>query len=71
MKRKKNKKRREKKVMMKRANYVIATANSIVYPISRMYTLAECERICKQYNREQNTAAFKAVKFTTAAGLNK
>lgn len=57
--------------MMKRANYIITVNNSIVYPISRMYTLAECERICKQYNREQNTAAFKAVKFTTAAGLNK
>lgn len=57
--------------MMKRANYVIATTNSIVYPISRMYTFTECERICKQHNRENGKTIYKAVKFTTAAGLNK
>ena len=57
--------------MTKRANYVVATANSITYPISRMYTLTECERICKQYNRECGENLYKAVKFTTAAGLNK
>lgn len=57
--------------MTKRANYVVVANNSIIYPISRMYTLAECERICKQYNRESGANLYKAVKFTTAAGLNK
>ena len=57
--------------MTKRANYVISANNSIIYPISRMYTLAECERICKQYNRGCGEHVYKAVKFTTAAGLNK
>lgn len=57
--------------MTKRANYVVAVNNSIVYPISRMYTFTECERICKQYNLECGANLYKAVKFTTAAGLNK
>lgn len=57
--------------MTKRANYVIAANNNIVYPISRMYTFTECERICKQYNRKSGKTVYKTVKFTTAAGLNK
>lgn len=57
--------------MKKTACYVMTVNNNVVYPISRMYTLAECERICKQYNRESGANLYKAVKFTTAAGLNK
>ena len=57
--------------MKRTTNYVVTVNNSIVYPISRMYTLSECERICKQYNRECGTNLYKAVKFTTAAGINK
>lgn len=57
--------------MKRTSNYVVTVNNSIVYPISKMYTLAECERICKKWNHESGKSVYKAVKFTTAAGLNK
>lgn len=54
---------------MARANYVVSINNSIVYPISRMYTLTECEQLCKQFNRECGKNVYKAVKFTTVTQI--